>query len=406
MKVLHLILYEQLFPPKNGGMLRCWNLLEQISKYHEVDVITMQNDIIVQLNKSDFKLPASTRFFIPANDGIIPGQKNISFKEKVWTAIKYRLSFQTLSNADSSVLKIVSVLKIIKNNEYDLVIFEHLESLRLFKKIKPLFPLAKIIFDAHNVDHLLLHSNANKRRLKNIRKAESTLYKKCDLVFTASVSDAEILRSFNKNKIQVAVIPNGIDVEKNSYQLPDFNHNPKKIIFCGSLDYEPNQIGLMWFLNNVWKDIIKIYSTIILLVVGKGQPGDALMGSLKHDSNIEFIGEVDEVIPYYRNAQCAIVPLLNGSGTRLKILEAMSLGVPVISTSIGAEGIHYKNGENIFISNERNEYLDIIDRLYKNDAIFISISRNANELVHNEYSWNVIGNTLKIILRELTQILI
>jgi glycosyltransferase involved in cell wall biosynthesis len=288
-----------------------------------------------------------------------------------------------------------------RNNHYDFVVFEHIESLRLYKKIKSLFPFAKFIFDAHNVDYLLLHGIPDKRRLKNIRKAESTLYKKCDLVFTASVSDAEILRSINKNKIQVEVVPNGVDVEKNPYQLPNFNKNPKKIIFCGSLDYEPNQAGLTWFLNNVWKDIVKNHSTIILLVVGKGQPGDALSDLLNHDSNVEFIGEVNEVIPYYRIAQCAIVPLLKGSGTRLKILEAMSLGVPVISTSKGAEGIHYRNGGNIFISDERNECLNIIDRLYKNDAIFISISRNANALVNKEYSWNVIGNYLKITIEKL-----
>jgi glycosyltransferase involved in cell wall biosynthesis len=361
----------------------------------------MQNDITEQINKSDFKLPASTRFFIPPKDEIIPGYKNFSLKKKYWTALSYRWKLQTLSSADSSILNIVSVLNSIRNNHYDFVVFEHIESLRLYKKINSLFPLAKIIFDAHNVDHFLLHDIANKRRLKNIRKAESSLYKKCDIVFTASVSDAEILRSLNKNKIQIEVVPNGVDVEKNPFQLPDFNKNPKKIIFCGSLDYEPNQVGLLWFLKDVWPDIVKKHPGIILLVVGRGIPDQPLMNLLNGSPHIKFIGEVETVIPYYREVQCAIIPLLHGSGTRLKILEAMSLGIPVISTKAGAEGLNYKDGENIVISNMAEDFSESIDRVYDSDNQLLDISKNAREFVVQEYSWNVIGNSLKIILRDL-----
>ena len=109
-----------------------------------------------------------------------------------------------------------------------------------------------------------------------------------------------------------------------------------------------------------------------LIVVGRGQPSAELSNLFKNDSSIDLIGEVEDVVPYYRKAQVAIVPLLHGSGTRLKILEAMSLGVPVISTSVGAEGIDYTNGKNILIADTEQEFNEAIDQLLEQSSMVSS----------------------------------
>lgn len=401
MKVLHFILYDKLFPPRNGGMLRCWNIMEQISKYYDVDVVTSQNDIVDQLQNSGYSIPETAKFLITSQPNDTTRRNNYRGTNKIWLAIKYRWYYRTLSSTDSSLLNILPLFRSIRGNHYDMVVFEHLESLRLHKIIRSLFPKAFIVLDAHNVDHILLSNSKDKRRLKRIGIMESTLYKYCDLVLAVSDKDAKAFKKINKKELNIIIIPNGVDTNLNSWQLPDFLSVQKKIIFCGSLDYEPNQLGLTWFINNVWERLVKKHPDLIFLVVGKGEPGNTLANLLHLTSNINYIGEVDNVIPYYRQAQCAVVPILQGSGTRLKILEAMSLGVPVISTSVGAEGIAYCNRENIFICNEPDEYLYWIDKLYEDVTKFINVSENGSGLVRRNYSWNIIGKSLNKELEKL-----
>ena len=382
-------------------MLRCWNIMEQISKYYDVDVVTSQNDIVDQLQNSGYSIPETAKFLITSQPNDTTRRNNYRGTNKIWLAIKYRWYYRTLSSTDSSLLNILPLFRSIRGNHYDMVVFEHLESLRLHKIIRSLFPKAFIVLDAHNVDHILLSNSKDKRRLKRIGIMESTLYKYCDLVLAVSDKDAKAFKKINKKELNIIIIPNGVDTNLNSWQLPDFLSVQKKIIFCGSLDYEPNQLGLTWFINNVWERLVKKHPDLIFLVVGKGEPGNTLANLLHLTSNINYIGEVDNVIPYYRQAQCAVVPILQGSGTRLKILEAMSLGVPVISTSVGAEGIAYCNRENIFICNEPDEYLYWIDKLYEDVTKFINVSENGSGLVRRNYSWNIIGKSLNKELEKL-----
>ena len=208
-----------------------------------------------------------------------------------------------------------------------------------------------------------------------------------------STSDAKIFRELNEDKIPVTIVPNGIDICRNTYQFPDIS-KPKQLIFCGSLDYEPNIEGLIWFLKSVWPLILSSHPDLKLIVVGKGKPSLALLKLLENDTSIDLVGEVTDVIPYYRQAQVAIVPLLHGSGTRLKILEAMSLGVPVISTSVGAEGIDYSKGESVVIADTLKQFSEAVDQLFKEPLLFTGISERARKLVEKEYSWDVIGKEI------------
>lgn len=365
-------------------------MIKQVSKYNDVDVVTFQKDIINQLKNNGHAIPKTTKFLTATDNA----EKPFTGINKIWTWIKYRLYFRTLQSTDISLFGLIPLLNSIQNNSYDCIIFEHVESLRLWMKLKSFFPKALIILDAHNVDHILLKDTKDKERLKRIKKTESTLYKNCDLVFAASDKDAEVFKGINKKQLNVITVPNGVDTKLNVWQLPDFDRMQKTLIFCGSLDYEPNQAGLLWFINNLWESVIKKHPDIVLRIVGKGKTARSLENLIRSTSNIELIGEVKNVIPFYRESQCAIVPLLHGSGTRLKILEAMSLGVPVISSSIGAEGINYSDTVNIFICNNPDEYLYRIDQLYKEAAKFKLVSENAGEFVRRNYCWNEIGKCL------------
>jgi glycosyltransferase involved in cell wall biosynthesis len=400
LRVLHLVMYAHLFPPKNGGMLRCWNLINQLFRY-DLDVITLQRDIEKKIADKGFTVSSKTRFLVPEQSVDLKKGTNRSIGKSL-TAGKYRWFYNTLASVDSNFLEIIPVIKSISRDKYDIVIFEHLESLIAWKKIKRFFPNAKIIFDAHNVDHILLSNQRDNLELKKIKEQEASLYNKCDLILACSTKDAGVFEEINQHKIPVYIVPNGIDTSLNPYSLPDFSKS-FQFIFCGSLDYAPNQLGLCWFLQSVWPVMVKKYPQIVLMIVGRGNPGSTLSALLQNQPSIHFIGEVDDTIPYYRKAQCSIVPLLHGSGTRLKILEAMSLGIPVISTAVGAEGIRYSNGENIIIAETANEFSAAIGRLYEQPGYFSAISKNGRELVEQEYSWDLIGKELRKKLMHFTK---
>ncbi|WP_315819843.1 glycosyltransferase family 4 protein [Paraflavitalea speifideaquila] len=117
------------------------------------------------------------------------------------------------------------------------------------------------------------------------------------------------------------------------------------------IDYGPNREGLLWFCTKVLPNLVKINSLIRLIVIGKGEPGVELRNALDA-SYINYHGKVKDVDQYYQQANVAVVPLFTGSGTRLKVLEAMSRQVPVISTTKGAEGIDYTAESDILIADE------------------------------------------------------
>ena len=122
---------------------------------------------------------------------------------------------------------------------------------------------------------------------------------------------------------------------------------------------------------------------------------------LINDVAVNFVGPVRSVIPYYMRSSIAIVPLLSGSGTRLKILEAMSMGNPVVSTGIGAEGIECTSGKDILISDEPSAFANQIALLLNDHIRFEEIRNNAADLVNRKYQWKQIGDDINIILNRL-----
>jgi hypothetical protein len=182
MRILHVVLYEKLYPPMNGGMLRCWNIAAQLSLYFEVDLLCLQPDIERAVNEGYDRMP------LPAIQYIAPGKQLNGTKNKGLTrlknALKYRWYYKTLSPANSLLVDSIPLLEKIKGNAYDIIVFEHLESLALSNTLKKLFPGATFILDAHNVDHVLLKDKSGTQQLIKIERQESTLYKKCNRVKT------------------------------------------------------------------------------------------------------------------------------------------------------------------------------------------------------------------------------
>jgi glycosyltransferase involved in cell wall biosynthesis len=394
LKVLQIIPYTQLYPPKNGGMLRNYFLCNELSKYVQMTLIVLQS-------KKDFENQKEGYFW---NNNIrILAHRRTNAKRSVIKKLKkaflgrwYQRSFT--EPASSLVVDFYPVLKkVLKEEQFDAVIFSHLFSLKLLPIIRQMNPSAFTILDAHNVDHLLFAQENNlripaiQRHYQQLLKQESTLYEKVDTFICCSENDKKTLEDINQQKIQGFVVPNGADTYQNEFseQLTE----SKRMLFCGSLDYEPNRNGLIWFYDKVWPILIKTEPAFRLTIIGRNaSPED--YHQLRNDSTIDFVGEVDDVKKYYYSSFISIVPLHMGSGTRLKILEAMSLGTVVVSTGIGAEGILCNHDEHLCIANTPEDFAHEIITLSMDKQKTARLRKNARLLVDSSYSWKIIGSQL------------
>lgn len=375
----------------NGGMQRCFNILHQLANHFEVTAIIHQDK--EGFLKSGEEYPAMRNIKVySTQDADKPKHVFNLFPEKVENAIRYRWIKKSFSETtDSKLLEYYPLLKkVLKSQSFDAVVLENLSTINASDIIRKYGGNTKIVYDAHNVDSNLAARTVNH---SGILKLEKNLYSKVDAVFACSENDRIDFLEMNQKKLPVAVIPNGVNVGS-LYTDAVLQDEHEYIIFCGALWTTPNREGLLWFYNQIWIRVQKEFPHLKLLVVGSGQAPESFQ-PLLIDASLVFAGAVDDVKPWYNKAAVAIVPLLTGSGTRLKILEAMSYGLPIVSTSKGAEGIEYRNGVDIIIADKESDFANQLINLLKNKDQRKEIQHAGRKLVEDKYDWNIIGKNLE-----------
>jgi polysaccharide biosynthesis protein PslH len=398
-KILSIIPYP-FYPPQNGGSLRCFFILREMAREHDVYLFTVQP-------QADFFGESEPVF--PKNVTIISLFNVASYKSifnrlpgNLGDALNYRYlkkAFRISTN--SYFLTAYSpLLKTLKEVNPCIVFYENLEAVTLFAPVvKKQLPAAKQIYDAHNVDSVLWRQMAIAQNnpvlntyARHALETEKNLSKMVDRVFCCSEDDREKLVQLNGAKLKAWVVPNAVD----TFTKP-FDQNPHKylnaeILFCGSMDYYPNEEGLLWFYNHVFPLVRMAIPHIILTLVGTIQIKESYE-KLLNDPAVKFEGRVADLKYFYYRASVCIAPLLSGSGTRLKILEAMSFGNPVVSTSIGAEGICTEDGKHLMIADDPDGFARKVIEL-QDQEIFENIRKDAHLLVQSLYEWKIIGKRL------------
>lgn len=398
--ILIVIPYFELYPPMNGGMLRCFHILCQLARYFKVTAIIHQDKTAFLTAVNQFPELRDCEIISTKNS---PEPKDVFYllPGNIKNGLRFRYWKRNWKGpADNNFLLCYPILsKELKRKRYDYVVLENISSLNAVPVIRRLCNSAFIIYDAHNVDSRLAVAFTNGVTDNNsarIKEIESTLHQKVDGVIVCSKIDLDIFREMNTGSLKGVVVPNGIEIRPS---LPGMANEYNQLIFCGSLDYEPNRQGLFWFCTEVIHRLIKRCPSVRLSVIGKGDPGIELSKVLKNPA-ISFHGRVETVDPYYQQAAVAVVPLFAGSGTRLKVLEAMSRHVPVVSTSKGAEGIDYTDVHDIFIADDADTFSERIIELIQDKGKAAAIAANGYLLVKQRYDWNVIGRNLAEAFRE------
>lgn len=282
----------------------------------------------------------------------------------------------------------------------DIIQIEELEAFFAFEKyLGAIKSKTKLVLDTHNIFYRQFLSEMESKggfekylgKLFSVilKNTELHAIKKFDYLLICSEVEKKFFSQYVKES-NISVIPNGANI-------PRFT-NPKKeetntIIFMGHLGYQPNVEGLKYYINNIHQKVREQIPDAKLVILGKDAP-EWLKRVAKSDPSITLKGFVRDVKPYIEDAKVCICPVLSGSGTRLKILEYMAMGKPVVSTSIGAEGILMKNNQHILLADTEEQFSKNIVKLFTDDKLAQELGSDARKFIKKNYTWEAITNKL------------
>ena len=296
---------------------------------------------------------------------------------------------------------------VLNRRDFDAVQMETSNLFSYFDLIRSAPNRPSIVLDWHNIDSELMARYSSeagglpkkliaRRTTSLLHKLEARIMTLCDAHTVVSDVDKQKLLKHNPSA-NVTVIPNGVDSSVFSTSSGGTSRGTS-LLFVGSMDYHANADSVLWFAQNVWPEISHKFPFLNFKIVGRS-PGPRIQ--LLASDKIHVTGTVDDVRPYYTDALAVIVPLRVGGGTRLKILEAMAMGVPVISTSLGAEGVAAENGREILIADSTAEMLNALEKITNDVQFREDLAARARELVARCYDWSSIGHRLQTMYLDL-----
>jgi sugar transferase (PEP-CTERM/EpsH1 system associated) len=291
---------------------------------------------------------------------------------------------------------------LLSEQDFDIVQLESIHLMNYLPTILRARKRASVVCDWHNVESELMqrYSEREPGRLRRayagrtarlMSEFEKRALREFDAHIVVSRRDAERLHDLN-SEARVLVIENGVDTAFYSDLEVKDELLARRILFVGSMDYHANIDGAVNFAREVWPHLRKCQSELIFTIVGKDPSPE--VRELAQLPGIEVTGTVDDVRPFYREAIAAVVPLNVGGGSRLKILEAMAAGVPVVSTTLGAEGLDVQHDKNIVIADTNEELVEAINRVVENKERRQHLSAAGRALVSRRYDWSRLGSSL------------
>lgn len=264
---------------------------------------------------------------------------------------------------------------------------------------------ARIVLRAHNIEHLIWKRLAQQCRnplkkyylshlARTLERYEKNALAQVDGIAAITRKDAAFFRGITATP--VIDLPFGVKISPMNF-TEDVN-GQIGFFHIGAMNWMPNEEGLRWFLNVVWPEVHHRFPQARFHLAGRYMPSWLVTGV---QPGVEVWGEVENATDFVNQHQISIVPLLSGSGIRIKIIEAMAAAKTVITTEIGAEGIHYQNEKNIFIANTKEEFLYAISRCLKQPGLHLKIGRQARQLVEQIYDQDKIAARLLLFYERL-----
>jgi polysaccharide biosynthesis protein PslH len=384
------------YPPYRGDKLKIFNLIRQLSSQgHEITLLSFiasRNEVqyVYELQKycrlvGTIHLPLWKSLFNCVLNVISQRPFQIAYYR---SALMQRRIQAELVAAEYDVLHV----HLIRMAQYALMKHSDIPRVLDLTDAGSLY-LQRFLDTTKNVINKIFL----KEELRRLWRYESVLgqFERC---LVCSDVDKKFLLS-HVPAARIDLLYNGIDLDYFEGEYVNDQHE-NRIIFTGNMSYFPNSDGIQYFVNIILPVIKKEIPRIQLQIVGKDPPRG--VQSLV-DTGITVTGFVQDIKDYYLNSQIAIAPIRFGAGTLNKILEPMALGIPVVTTSVGVEGLPVQHGKHLFIADRPEDFARYVIQLLTDDKLRQTLSTNAKALVRSLYGWDLIAQKLESYYTELQQ---
>ncbi|MBI3784260.1 MAG: glycosyltransferase [Deltaproteobacteria bacterium] len=364
------------FPPNNGSKIRVANMLRQLSQRHSVTLLSFTEAA---------PLPQTERFCDKVET--VPWRE---FRPSSWKA-----RFGTLHPTPRSIIDTHSpemARRIVRETEeggYDVIVASQIT----MAAYSSFFGTVPAVFD--EVELAVLHDRLSavtsaSRRLRHRmtwlkhRSYLNRLLRRFQACTVASENERQLLLQTAPSAPRIEVIPNAVSCS--AYPATPRQPLPRRLIFTGSMTYSANCDAVEWYLHEVHPKVRAAAPGVELLITGSLRPAFHT-----DQPNVQCTGLVPDVVPLLRSAAISIVPLRIGGGTRLKILEAMAVGTPVVTTSKGCEGLEVEPDRHLIIGDTAESFANAVIALLGDERTAAHLSQQARQLVNERYDWDAIG---------------
>jgi glycosyltransferase involved in cell wall biosynthesis len=391
-----LLLTPQLpYPPHQGTAMRNYGLLEGLSRRHQVHLVSF-------LAPGDSLAAAEPlRALLESFDVVL--QPRRSLPQRLLHLVTSPLP--DMAHRLASLDLRAALLRVLAADRFDVVQFEGIEMIPYLPVLLNLRrgrgdPL--LVFDDHNAEYVLqrrvfeadirvplrwpgaAYSSVQYRRL---RRYEGWACREVDVVVAVSEPDGQALAHIAPG-VEVDIVPNGVSfADYASYKAPDTYLPPHSLVFTGKMDFRPNVDAVLWFADRVFPLIRARVPDAQFYVVGQ-RPHERLE-RLRETAGVVITGWVPETRPYIASADVYVIPLLSGGGTRFKVLEAMALGRPIVSTTMGCDGFPVSSGREILMADEPQAFAERVLELLLDPDRGGSLSQ-AGARFAAQYDWEQI----------------
>ena len=385
------------YPPINGAKIRIYNLIRELSKQHEIVLLSFVRTL--NMEEVQANIPLLEKYCRSVN--VVQAQ---SFRPKIQDAVK-----GLFSELPRSVIQTYSpemerlVREAMQAEPFDVLVASEVNMPYLVSRLAAEVTEIPTVLDSIEValaKDAYRNAHSPIMRIRNrftwikLKNYTKSILQKVDACTVPSELEKQNLLEIVPGYSGIKVVPHALDVTQ--YTGSFGNPHPNTLVYTGAFTYYPNLDAAYYFLKDIYPRIKRFIPAVCTQIIGS--TGNAQLENWPIDSSVSFTGMIYDVRPKVAQSWLSIVPLRMGAGTRLKIIESLALGTPVVSTSKGAEGLEVTDGKNILIADTPTEFADAVLQVLRKPDFRETLAQEGRKLVVEKYSSEAMGSNVNSLL--------